>query len=178
MLTKRSGVCIIVNRKRGKNQHLPRKVAIVTQYLSDEIGIEYGIKKTWRVALVAPDGEILYSKGLGYYSCVDAQSVAYHSIQKWLIANPEWSGSSLVSRNISQMLGLDGLKEWHCFRLAWGNNDPNESYADAPNGRDLEWKFYFCANGRNQVLLTGSLPAEWWEWDDSHRYHYIQNVME
>jgi hypothetical protein len=31
---------------------------MVQQYLSDEIGIEYGIKKTWRVALVAPDGEI------------------------------------------------------------------------------------------------------------------------
>ena len=150
----------------------------MTQYWSDEIGIEYGIKKTWRIALVAPDGEILHSKGFGYSSSVPAQSVAYNAIQEFLESNPGWTGSSLVLQDIPQMLGSDRLKQWHCFRLAWGDNDPNEPFADSPNGRDLEWKFYFCANGRNQVLLTGSLPAEWWEWDDSHRYHYIQNVME
>ena len=150
----------------------------MAQYLSEEVEIEYGSKKAWRVALVAPDGEILYSKGLGYRSSAPARTIAYNAIEKFLESNPGWTGSSLVLADVPQMLGLKRLKQWHCFRLAWGDNDPNEPFADSPNGRDLEWKFYCCANGRNQVLLTGSLPAEWWEWDDSHRYHYIQNVME
>ena len=150
----------------------------MAQYLSEEVEIEYGSKKAWRVALIAPDGEILYAKGLGYRSSAPARSVAYNAIEKFLESNPGWTGSSLVLADVPQMLGLKRLKQWHCFRLAWGDNDPNEPFADSPNGCDLEWKFYFCANGRNQVLLTGSLPAEWWEWDDSHRYHYIQNVME
>jgi hypothetical protein len=83
----------------------------------------------------------------------------------------------LVLRGPSQMLSLNELKAWHCFRLAWGDGDPLADYADSPNGRDDDWTLYFCSNGRKQPILAGKLPDGWWDMDDDEHYHYLQNVM-
>ena len=148
----------------------------MAQYLDDSIGIEYGIKTTWRIALVAPDGEILFSKGLGYSSTVSATSVALHYVRDFL-PTTNWCGKELFLMAPTQMLGLSELRKWHNFRLAWGDGDPDAANSELPNGKDLDWTFYYCANGCDNVITSGRLPEEWWDWDDDDRYHYLQNVL-
>lgn len=145
------------------------------QYLSDEVPIEYGIKKTWRIALVAPDGEILSSKGLGHSSSPAASIVAYHAIREFL-PTTNWACKDLLCMDVGQMLELSRLRSWHCYRLAWGDRDPLDRDSVYPNGIDRTWTLYFCSNGSNKVLLTGELPEHWWDWSVDDRYHYIQNL--
>lgn len=136
----------------------------------------YGASLGWRVALISPKGEVVDATTLGYDNAVPAASLVYGEIREYLQSPTcTWCGADTVVRDVAQMLGLSGLRQWHNFRLAWGDADPNEAYAECPNGRDTKWTLYFCANGRNSVVLTGQLPEGWWEMDEDDQYEYLLN---
>lgn len=146
----------------------------MTQYLEDTVGIQHGNGRKWRVALVAPDGQILTSQSLGYSSTDIALSSVLSQIASE-IKDSTWSGKDLFLMDPGQMLGLAELRRWHNFRLAWGEGDPEARFSECPNGVDLHWNFYYCANGRCELITSGRLPEGWWKWDEEERWHYKEN---
>jgi hypothetical protein len=134
----------------------------------------YGSSRGWRTALIAPSGEIVDVATCGNDFVTAANAMAFKEIKKYLCGDGAiLCSASLVAMDVSQMLGIGALKNWHSLRMAWGDSDPSDSSSVYPNGRDREWHLYWCGNGEKDVLLSGLLPEGWWEMDEDERYGLI-----
>lgn len=124
--------------------------------------------KNWNLQLVSPSGEIFELGGLGYASSGIEHSYVMPEIRAFL---PE---SNLTQRefllaDLHQMLLNPNFQQWHGYRLAWGDAQPEDAHAAYPNGRDTRWTLYRLINGQTRVLLQGELPENWWDLEIEER---------
>jgi hypothetical protein len=135
--------------------------------------------KGWKQALVREDRsgnqEIVSIRDYGYNSGDWGVIYAIPEIRKWLEANSNYCGSELVLMDVCQMLMLSSLLEWHNFRVAWGDEKPSATSYYSNKKKGLEWKFYLCSNGNDDLLTSGTLPDDWWELNDEGRSWHLQN---
>lgn len=129
----------------------------------------------WKMQLVSPKGEVVDVGSMGNASGTFETTLAIREIVKYL-EECNTCGKDLVLMGPDQMMLNQSLRRYHNFRLAWGDNNPGGEFSCYPNGKDLNWKLYWIGGGLSEVVLEGTLPSEWWTWDDEERYTFLRRV--
>jgi len=130
--------------------------------------------------LVAPSGEeLLIDNNFGGYAGATLEhAFVLASWEQWL----HQEGNSIPTHKFLALAGSQALlnsafMKFHSYRLTWGDTNPEESHACYPNGVDLKWSIYWCANGLQRLKLSGSLPAGWWEMDRDKRQKVLKSML-
>ena len=136
----------------------------------------YGATHGWRTALVSPSGDIVAVQRMGSAPSTTTMQLVFGAIEQYLLSDEcHWTDCQLVGSSVSQMLGLEALKAWHNYRLAWGNDNPGMPHGQWSNGRDLQWTLYYISNGQKDIVMNGVLPEGWWEMDSDEQDRYLEN---
>jgi hypothetical protein len=135
----------------------------------------------WQMKLIAPNGEeLLMDQNFGGYAGTCAEhTFVMCAWRKWLAEEDD----SIPSHNLLRLAGSQALlnsafMQFHNYRLTWGDTNPLESvHVCYPNGRDLNWSIYWCANGIQRLKLSGSLPEGWWDMDEEERQFLAEECL-
>jgi hypothetical protein len=124
----------------------------------------------WTMKLVSPKGEefTMDNNFGGYASSVVEHSFVFPLFREFLSKDQEYN-KFLLTVGASQALLNETFMQFHSYRLAWGNANPTDPHVAYPNGVDTNWTIYRCSNGNQNIILSGSLPDNWWNLEDGER---------
>lgn len=132
----------------------------------------------WNLQLISPDGEIFNLGSLGYASATLEHSYVFPEIREFLMSST-YTQRDFVLSDLQQMLLNESFHRWHGYRLVWGNTPTNGKYSSYPNGSedDLAWSLHRLINGKDEILLEGRLPYDWWELEEEDRLCLIERKI-